>query len=71
MTDFYDHYSVQFYEDDGQVFRASVDIDAVADKRKVEALRTVERLRDAVRREAQAIQDELDTDGTVEEVDDA
>lgn len=66
MTDISDHQREQIYKGDRNKFDLDVDIDAdVIDRDYSDtALNAVERVRQAVRREAQAIQDELDTEDT-------
>ena len=66
MPDINDHQSEQSYDDGDPLFTVDVDFTAEANRRADDALTALQRLRDAVRREAQAIQDELDTEGDLQ-----
>lgn len=66
MTEINEHHGEQFYDGDRKVFDVSVDIEADANRNQETALDAVERIRNAVRKEAQAIQDELDTEGAID-----
>lgn len=62
MTEIREHQREQFYDGDRKLFSVDVDIDADANRDAETALEAVERIQNAVRREAQAIQDEMDTE---------
>lgn len=61
MTEISKHHTEQFYDGDRRAFDIGVDIEATANRtdNEQDALEAVQRIREAVRKGAQAIRDEM------------